>query len=379
MRAMRIAYVNATLEKTHDGVTRVLYRAIEEGLARNWKVMAIGATMPAVEDQIVPMVKVPAIPFPLQPSYQLALPGSWFASQLAAFDPDLVHLQSPCVLGFQVLNFATSRGIPVVATYHTNFPSYLRYYRIQWAEPLTWHILRSFYSRVYCTFFASHTRLHELQQQGISNLEYLPNGVDLHEFSPARRSAEWRSRFGASDQPVVLFVSRLVWEKNLRVLVDMYHILKARRRDFRMVLVGDGPARRTLESMMPGAVFLGHQVDGNLAESFASSDVFVFPSTTETFGNVVLEAMASGLVAVVARSTASAEIIEEGRSGLVAAPDASELAAKVEWLLDHPEHRAALGARARQRAREFTWDRMLNRMFARYAEVVGAVRSERSS
>ncbi len=130
---------------------------------------------------------------------------------------------------------------------------------------------------------------------------------------------------------------------------------------------------------MPGAVFLGHQVDGNLAESFASSDVFVFPSTTETFGNVVLEAMASGLVAVVARSTASAEIIEEGRSGLVAAPDASELAAKVEWLLDHPEHRAALGARARQRAREFTWDRMLNRMFARYAEVVGAVRSERSS
>lgn len=377
MRTMRIAYVNATLRRTQDGVTRVLYRAIEEGLARNWKVMAIGATLPAVEDQLVPMAKVPAIPFPLQPSYPLALPGAWFTSQLAGFDPDLIHLQSPCLLGIQALNFATRRGIPVVATYHTHFPSYLPYYHLRWAEPMLWHLLRSFYSRAYCTFIPTHSRLQELKQQGFSNLEYLPNGVDLEEFSPTYRSAAWRTRLGVTEQPVVLFVSRLVWEKNLRVLQGMYHRLRAAQRPFRMVVVGDGPARESLEAMMPGAVFLGHQVGRELATIFASADIFVFPSTTETFGNVVLEALASGLVAVTARATASAEIIEEGRSGLLASPHASDFAAKVEWLFDHRDWWPVLARGARQRAQQFSWDEVLDQLFARYVEVVEVSKSKR--
>lgn len=374
---MRIAYVCATLRKTQDGVSRVLYRAIEGALARNCQVLAIGATLPKLEEQIIPMVKVPAIPFPLERSYPLALPGSWFTSQLVTFNPDLLHLRSPCPLGFQALDFALQHGIPVVATYHTHFPSYLPYYHLKWAEPLLWHILRSFYGRVNRTFVSSRTRLHELEQQGISNLEYLPNGVDLDQFSPAHRSAEWKSRLDACHRPVVLFVSRLVWEKNLLVLKDMYDILRGKREDFRMVVIGDGPARKRLEPMMPGAAFLGHQVGMQLAESYASSDIFVFPSTTEIFGNVVLEAMSSGLAVAAARSAAPAEIIEEGQSGVLVPPDASDLAVEVEYLLDHPTYRVALGTRAWERARQFTWDRMLDRMFARYEEVVEASRSKR--
>ncbi len=372
---MRIAYVCGTLQKGQDGVSRVLYRTIQGTLARNFEVMAIGAALPAVADRIVPMVKVPAIPFPLQPSYLLALPGSWFVPRLEAFDPDLLHLQSPCPLGFQALNFALERQIPVVATYHTHFPSYLRYYRLERMQFLVWRLLRSFYGQVDRTFVASKARLSELQQHGIANLQYLPNGVDLDQFSPVHRSAAWRSRLGVSDQPVVLFVSRLVWEKNLLVLKDMYNILRSRRHDFRMVVIGDGPARTTLESLMPGTVFLGYQQGKSLAESYASSDIFVFPSVTEVFGLVVLEAMASGLACVTVRAGPPGEIMGDGGSGLFAAPGPHDLAANVEWLLNHPDQWPVLGSGARQRAQQFLWDEVLDQLFAQYAEVVEASRS----
>jgi glycosyltransferase involved in cell wall biosynthesis len=221
------------------------------------------------------------------------------------------------------------------------------------------------------TFVPTRPILDELNANGIQRLEYLPNGVDASLFGPHRRSEEWRKQFDGGRKPIVLFVSRLVWEKDLRVLAGMHELLRSRRNDFVMVIVGDGHARTELEQMMPGAHFLGYQSGTTLAESFASSDIFVFPSTTETFGLVTLEAMASRLAPVAANVGGAAELLEHGKSGLFAEPfSAPDLARKVEWLLDYPRFRQIISEQAYVRAQRYRWENILGRLFAVYAEVI---------
>ena len=369
---MRIAYFNATMRVGQDGVTRVVYKMIESALARRAEVIAFSAALPAPEQRIIPMYKVPSLVLPLQKVYRLALPGyQTFAKRLQNFRPDILHINSPCPLGFAATRYAKRFNVPIVATYHTHFPTYPRYYKLGAFEGLTWSIMKSLYGEVNRTFVPTMPILCELQEHGISRLEYLPHGVETQLFNPENRSTLWRKRFSAAGKPVLLFVSRLVWEKDLRVLAEMYNILRSRRDDFAMVVVGDGHARAQLETTMPGAHFLGYQKGSALAESYASADIFVFPSTTETFGLVTLEAMASGLAPVAADAGGAKEIIEEGKSGLLAVPlDSVDLAKKVEWLLDHPDQRTLIAQHAFQRAQEFGWPGILDRLFASYEEVV---------
>jgi phosphatidylinositol alpha 1,6-mannosyltransferase len=165
----------------------------------------------------------------------------------------------------------------------------------------------------------------------------------------------------------------------LRVLALAYKRLKAKRNDFEMVIVGDGNARTEFEQLMPGAHFLGYQTGVTLAESFASADIFVFPSTTETFGLVTLEAMASGLTPVAAKMGGAIEIIEEGTSGLFAKPlDGADFAKKVEWLLDHPNYSRTIGEQAHRRAQEYRWESILSRLFTLYEDVIQEIKQHRS-
>ncbi len=369
---MRIAYFNANLRAGQDGVTRVVYKMIEGALLRQHQVLGVTSTLPEEKDQRVPMVKVPSVVLPLQKSYRLALPGyQRFEKELHEFKPDILHVNSPCTLGFAAVKYAQRFNIPIVATYHTHFPTYPRYYHLTKLEKLAWSISRSFYNAMHRTFVPTRPILAELKENGISKLEYLPNGVDMDLFNPTRRSAHWRSRFGGGDKPIVLFVSRLVWEKDLRVLAGMHDLLRSRRDDFVMVIVGDGHARCDLEHMMPEARFLGYQSGTTLAESFASSDIFVFPSTTETFGLVTLEAMASRLAPVAAKAGGAEELLEDGKSGLFAEPlNAADLAHNVERLLDYPRFRDALSRQAFQRANNYRWENILSRLFTAYEQVI---------
>ncbi|MGH7410465.1 MAG: glycosyltransferase, partial [Candidatus Methylomirabilis sp.] len=192
-------------------------------------------------------------------------------------------------------------------------------------------------------------------------------------FHPRYRSEAWRQMLGATEKSVLLFVSRLVWEKDLAVLARMFELLKSRRTDFVMVVVGEGQAGLRLASMMPGAVFLGCQTGRALSECYASSDIFVFPSTTETFGNVTVEAMASGLACVAAAKGGAAGIIEDEVSGLLArSGDPEDMAARVARLLDDPDRRRALGEGAVRRAQQFQWEDILDRLCAVYREVLAA-------
>jgi phosphatidylinositol alpha 1,6-mannosyltransferase len=369
---MRIAYFNATLKPGQDGVTRVVHKMIEGALAREHGVMGFSALVPEPDNQIVPFVKVRSLVLPLQKAYRIPLPNYHALSRsLNNFQPDILHINSPCLLACAAVKYGQDFNVPVVATYHTHFPTYPRYYKLNGAENLTWKILKSLYNRIAETFVPTMPILEELHDHGIERLEYLPNGVDLQLFTPEYRSAAWRRRITPTEKPIILFVSRLVWEKDLRDLADMYRILRSRRNDFEMVLVGDGHARREVERLMPGAHFLGFQTGRTLSESYASADIFVFPSTTETFGLVTLEAMASGLVPVAAKVGGAVEIIEEGTSGLFAVPHGPfDLAAKVERLLDRPEERREMARKVIARAQHFGWGKILDKLFKSYEEVI---------
>jgi len=369
---MRIAYFNANLKVGQDGVTRVVYKMIEGALARNHEAIAVTSILPEPSEQLIPMYKVPSVVIPLQKAYRMAMPGyQSFSGILNEFRPDIIHINSPCTLGFGAVKFAKHFGVPVVATYHTHFPTYPRYYNLTKLEVLVWRITRNLYNNVDRTLVPTRPILSELAENNIQRLQYLPNGVDIGLFTPERRNNAWRTQFGGGSKPIVLFVSRLVWEKDLRVLAYTYRQLKTKRNDFEMVIVGDGNARAEFEQMMPGAHFLGYQSGVTLAESFASADIFVFPSTTETFGLVTLEAMASGLTPVAAKMGGATEIIEEGTSGLFAQPlDGADLAQKVEWLLDHPNYRRTMGEQAHRRAQEYHWESILSRLFTTYEDVI---------
>jgi phosphatidylinositol alpha 1,6-mannosyltransferase len=376
---MRIAYFNANLKVDQDGVTKVVYKMIDGALERNHEAIAITSILPEPWQQPVPMFRVPSVVLPLQKAYRLAVPGYHsFAGILRKFEPDILHINSPCTLGFGAMKYAKHFGIPIVATYHTHFPTYPRYYKLTKLEDLAWRLTRTLYNNMDRTFVPTRPILNELSSNNIHRLEYLPHGVDAGVFTPERRNDAWRSRFGGGAKPIVLFVSRLVWEKDLRVLAEAYRHLRARKKEFEMVVVGDGHARAEFERMMPGAHFLGYQTGIMLAESYASADIFVFPSTTETFGLVTLEAMASGLVPVAAKVGGAMEIIQEGISGIFAKPlDGADLARKVEWLLDHSQYRRALAEQAYQRTQQYRWSSIMNRLFESYAETIQDVMRHR--
>jgi len=375
---MKIAYFNANLKVGQDGVTRCVYKMVEGAVERGHKAIAITSTPPLGESQI-PVYGVPSVVLPLQKNYRIALPGyQSFAKYLQEFQPDILHINSPCTLGFAAVKYARHFGVPVIATYHTHFPTYPRYYNLTSLEDLAWRILRRLYNNVDRTLVPTGPILQELREHGVERLEYLPNGVDTSIFNPLYRSNAWRQEFSNGEKPIILFVSRLVWEKDLRVLAQTYRELRSKRSDFEMVIVGEGHARQELQAMMPGAHFLGHQSGRTLAESFASADIFVFPSTTETFGLVTLEAMASGLAPVAAKVGGAVEIIKEGSSGLFAEPlNSSDLAKKVEWFLDNPHHRKVIADHALARAQEYRWGRILDQLFESYMEVIEEFRLRR--
>jgi len=376
---LRIAYFNANLKVGQDGVTRVVYKMIEGALERNHQAIAITSILPESWQQPIPMFKVPSVVIPMHKEYRIALPGyQSFAKILQNFQPDILHINSPCTLGFGAAKYAQHFQVPVVATYHTHFPTYPRYFNLTKLEDLTWKISCHLYNSVDRTFVPTKPILEELAKHEILRLQYLPNGVDTGLFTPERRSEKWRSSFGQGNKPIVLFVSRLVWEKDLRVLAEAYKHLKAKRNDFEMVIVGDGHARAQFEQMMPGAHFLGYQTGVTLAESFASADIFAFPSTTETFGLVTLEAMASGLTPVAAKMGGAIEIIEEGSSGLFAKPlDGADMAQKVEWLLDHPQYQRTMKEQAHRRAQQYRWESILKQLFDNYEDVIQETKRRR--
>jgi glycosyltransferase involved in cell wall biosynthesis len=370
--AMRVAHFAGTMRPGHDGVTRVLYRMTTALSAAGVDHVFVSAIVPPESERTTTMIEVPSVAFPLYRDYRLAAPGTrYFGKQVLDFKPDILHIHSPCSLGYAAVRFGRKHNIPVVATYHTHFASYAKYYNLPMLEPFGWTYLRHLYDGCDRIFVPSMPILDEIWGQGFRRLQHLPHGVDADAFNPGYRSFAWRESRGIpGNKKMLLYAGRLVWEKDLRTLAAAYEHLTRQRRDIVLVLAGEGPIRNELEALMPGAIFLG-QLDGKeLSHAYASADLFVFPSTTETFGNVIIEAMASGTVPVCAREGGAAGVVQHGVTGSLTTPrDPGDLTMAINELLDAPARREALSMQAIEFARRQTWQNIFQQMIESYREV----------
>ncbi len=275
---MKIALFAGTMQYGQDGVTRVLYRLRDYFKEKHIDHVFFSPILPEEKDRNIPMYQVPSTPSLLYSDYRLALPGQkYIEEQLAEFKPDVLHINSPCTLGYNAIKYGRKHDIPVVATYHTHFASYAKYHHLTLFENLGWSYFRKLYNKCDRVYVPSQPILDELRSHGIKNLQYVPHGVDLEIFSPSHFSGPWKSKLGIEGKTVLLFVGRLVWEKDLKTLAKTFQILSGRRNDFVLVIAGDGPIRKELQLMMPSAIFLGNQRGKDLSTTYASSDIFAFP------------------------------------------------------------------------------------------------------
>lgn len=371
----RVALFTGAYNHIADGVSLTLNRLVDY-LERNGTEVLVFA--PTIDDPPVQhagtLVPVPSISAPGRREYRVSLGLSRNERRrLYAFEPNLFHIATPDLLGFQALRLANKWGIPAVGSYHTHFSSYLKYYGFGKFEGLLWKYLRHFYNQCRHVYVPSPSMAAVLRKHGVSRgLRLWERGVDTTLFTPDRRSMSWRASMGIGDDEVVIsFIGRLVWEKGLTVFADVIEGLKAKGVPHRSLVVGDGPAREGLQSRLPDTIFTGYLEGEALGRAYASSDVFLFPSDTETFGNVTLEAMASGLAVVCADATGSNALIEHGRTGYLAPPgDVRSFLEHVERLVTNPAIRYEFGERARAHAKTYEWDSVLARINGYYDEIL---------
>ena len=361
------------MRKEHDGVTRVLYRLIDEiNRTKQIESLFISPIVPPSYEQSVEMFQVPSFAFPFYKDYRVAYPGTlFFEERLDEFKPDIIHINSPCPLGYAAVKYGMKNNVPVVATYHTHFPSYAKYYKVKALESYGWSYFRNLYNKCKTVYVPSLPVLNELKEHGFETVEFLPHGVDTKIFSPVKKSEQWKKNLGIENKFALLFAGRLVWEKDVMTLAETYKIISSQRNDIKFILAGDGPAKEELKTLMPDAIFLGQQSVNDLSVSFASADIFVFPSTTETFGNVTIEAMASRLPPICVREGGAYGIIQNGTTGLIAEPrNPEDLTSKINFLIDNPASRIRISNAAFNFAQTQSWEQNFQRLFDSYSRII---------
>ena len=372
----RIAIFTGAYNHIADGVSLTLNRLVAH---LEQKGIAVRVFAPTVDDPPLEhagtLIPVPSVPVPGRSEYRftLGIPPS-VREELDAFDPTLYHIATPDVLGRHALSIARSTNTPVVASYHTHFSSYLKYYHLDLFESTLWGYLRRFYRDCERICVPSAAMAEILKQHGITKgLRLWERGVNTDRFHPDRRSDAWRHRYDIGrDEVVVTFVSRLVWEKGLDVYADVIERLERQNVPHRSLVVGDGPARKELEARLSNTTFTGFLEGADLARAYASSDVFLFPSDTETFGNVTLEAMASGLPTICANAVGSRDLVADGTTGrLCPAGDVDAFAEATRQLILDRSVRRSMSQAAFERAQNFRWEAILDKMDRYYDEVLG--------
>jgi glycosyltransferase involved in cell wall biosynthesis len=364
---MRIAMVTETYPPEVNGVARTVELMVRGLRNRGHRIQMVrprqGSYDRAIEEDDYRELLRPGLRIPRYPQLRMGLPSR--GALLKAWSdeaPDLVHIATEGPLGGSALAAARALGIPVATDFHTNFDAYSSHYGAGWIAGLVRAHLRRFHNRAGCTMVPTDELAQQLARHGFERLRVVGRGVDANVFSPAKRSAELRARWeAAEDTPVALCVSRFAPEKNFPLVLDAYRAMRAVRPDARLVLVGDGPMAAELKRSGVGVVVAGRLVNGALSAHYASADIFLFPSVTETFGNVTMEAMASGLAVVACDYAAARQHIVHGRSGLlVPVGDRIGFIEQAAALTRDLPRARALGRRARAAAEPLSWDRVVS-------------------
>jgi len=369
-----IAFVTETFPPEVNGVAMTVGRLVDGLRERGHRVCIFRPRQGKADLGSEHETAMPGLPLPGYPGLRFGLPAGRQLKRLwRQRRPDLVHVVTEGPLGWSAVSVARQLGIPVTSGFHTNFDRYSVHYGIGWLRPGLAAYLRTLHRRTRATMVPTEALAADLAGEGITGVRVVGRGVDTQLFDPARRSQELRSSWGiAEDGLACLYVSRLAPEKNLALVQRTFAAIKAVHPAARMIWVGDGPSRVRLQAEHPEDHFAGLRIGDDLATHYASADLFLFPSLSETYGNVVAEAMASGLPVLAFRSAAAAELIASGIDGISIAPgnEPAYIAAALA-LIDEPESLRQMGRRATQAMQSRGWSGVVERFESVAREAVG--------
>lgn len=371
---MRIAYVTETHPPEVNGVSLNVARTIAHLRGEGHTVHLIrprqpaDARQPAADEWLTAGCAIPMYP---ELRFGLATPSA-LRRQLEASRAELVHIATPGPLAHVAARAARSLGLPLTVDFRTNFHRYSHYYGLGWGESLIKRIMKSLHDAADLSFVPTQSLQAALTSEGFERLEVVGRGVDARQFSPQWRCDRQRSAWGASPHtPVMLYVGRLAAEKQVDLALQAWTRARAVCPHAIMVVVGDGPRGRDVRKRWPNAIFTGVLSADALARAYASADIFLFPSQSETFGNVTLEAMASGLCVVAFKEAAAEELIRHGQNGFVVTPgDRDGFCAAAADAAAHLAFQGRLREQARHRACMNDWPSMLRLQSQRMASLV---------
>jgi glycosyltransferase involved in cell wall biosynthesis len=372
-RPLKVAIVTETYPPEINGVATTVSRIVS-GLREQGHIVQLVRPRQVSDGRPVEVsgfseVLTRGLPIPRYPELKVGLPARRRLRHLWARNrPDVVHLATEGPLGWSALKAAASLSIPTVSEFRTNFHAYSRHYGVGFLKGAIFGYLRRFHNRTACTMVPTSGLAGELKAGRFERLEVVGRGVDTELFHPMRRNSDLRGRWNVDGESlVVLGVGRLAPEKNLELLCDTFRRMQEIRADSKLVLVGDGPSRDWVQARCPEAIFAGRRTGEDLAAHFASADVLLFPSLTETFGNVTLEGMASGLSVVAFDYGAAGEVIRTGVSGWLAPyADAEAFVRVAVEAASDAEARRVVGMRARQVACAMGWGTVISEILRHY-------------
>ncbi len=371
---LRIALFSGNYNYTRDGANQALNRLVGSLLGLGAKVRVYSPTV--ADPAFAPtgdLVGTPSVGMPLgRGEYRLATGlGGKVRRDLEKFAPSIVHLSSPDPCGHAALRWAQDHDVPVLASVHTRFETYPRYYNMAFLEPIIVTLLRRFYNRCDALVAPSQSMIEELLDQDMhDDISLWSRGVDRTIFASEKRDLDWRRDLGLADDDVaIVFLGRLVMEKGLDVFAETIVQLRKRQVPHKVLVIGDGPARGWFEDALPGGIFAGFKTGADLGSALASGDIFFNPSITETFGNVTLEAMACALPVVAAGATGAASLVLDGATGQLVPPGktttetAERFAEAIAPYCTDSALRRAHGEAGEARSLEYSWE-AINRVVA---------------
>ncbi len=376
-RSLRVACVTETYPPEVNGVALTLARVVEGLHRRNHEVQLIRPRQArrdaSTHESGVEEVLMRGMPIPRYPNLRLGLPAKGaLVQRWSRQRPDVVHIATEGPLGWSALQAARQLKLPVSSDFRTNFHAYSRHYGIGWLHKPIMAYLRKFHNHTQCTMVPTEALRRDLERDGFHRLTVVSRGVDTTQFSPQRRSLAMRQQWGvAGDDLVVACVGRLAPEKNLSTLVTAWHAIRGLDARAKLVVVGEGPMRAPLQVQCPEAIFAGQRSGNDLAAHYASADLLLFPSLTETFGNVTTEALASGLAVVAFDYAAAAQLIRDGVNGALAPyADTPSYVRTALALARDAGKRQAIGMAAREGVGSLSWNAIVARFEATLYRVI---------
>lgn len=373
-KKIKVAFFADILVKDFDGASRTMYQLIER-IPKDKYEFHFFCGMPPNHDTGFPVYSVPSIPIPFNSTYKVAIPlfsRLTLIKKLDEFDADIIHIASPSPLGVFAHKYNKKKKVPVITIYHTHFISYIQYYLR--SIPSLINTVRSkvagsqkkFYKKASLMYVPTQQIIKELDEADFhtENMKIWQRGINHAVFNTNKKDISYIRSITGNEKPNIIFASRLVWEKNLSTLIEVFKLSKANGDLYNFIIVGDGVAKEAAQEQMTGAFFMGKVDHDSLSKLYASSDVFIFPSVSETYGNVVVEAMACGCPCVIARGGGSQSLVKDGERGFLCEPnDAREYLDRINEIISNEPLKSTFVNNGLAYTKELDWDKLADVYF----------------